>query len=123
MYFIIRRTKPDRIGTIKFSNTCVENQSPETVKAHSQDFILMTDKIAQIDTTDITVKTDKVAKTDTIARTDKAAKADTVTKTKTKRLSKGQRKHVRRMKQEARRAGIPDNQIKNRVRTSEAPKK
>ena len=49
-----------------------------------------------------------------------------VTKTgkmKRKKLSRGQRKHVRRMKQEARRAGIPDNQIKNRVRTSEAPKK
>ena len=43
-------------------------------------------------------------------------------KTKPKRLSKGQRKHVRRMKQDARKTGIPDNQIKNRMRTSEAPK-
>jgi len=44
-------------------------------------------------------------------------------KTKRKQLSRGQRKHVRRMKQEARRASIPDDQIKkNRMRTSEAPK-
>lgn len=43
-------------------------------------------------------------------------------KTKRKQLSRGQRKHVRRMKQEARRASIPDNQIKNRMRISEAPK-
>jgi hypothetical protein len=33
-----------------------------------------------------------------------------------KQLSRGQRKHVRRMKQEARRTSIPDNPIKKRVR-------
>jgi len=32
-----------------------------------------------------------------------------------KQLSRGQRKHVRRMKQEARRTGIPDNPIKKTV--------
>jgi len=39
-----------------------------------------------------------------------------------KQLSRGQRKHVRRMKQEARRTSIPDNPIKKRVRTSVAVK-
>jgi hypothetical protein len=33
-----------------------------------------------------------------------------------KQSSRGQRKHVRRMKQEARRTSIPDNPIKKRVR-------
>lgn len=36
-----------------------------------------------------------------------------------KQTSRGQRKHVRRMKQEARRTSIPDNAIKSRKRTSE----
>jgi len=39
-----------------------------------------------------------------------------------KQLSRGQRKHVRRMKQEARRTSIPDNPIKKRVRTSAVSK-
>ena len=43
-------------------------------------------------------------------------------KTERKQSSRGQRKHVRRMKQEARRTSIPDNPIKKRVRTSIAPK-
>ena len=38
-------------------------------------------------------------------------------KTEHKQSSRGQRKHVRRMKQEARRTSIPDNPIKKRVRT------
>jgi hypothetical protein len=38
-------------------------------------------------------------------------------KTKRKQLSRGERKHVRRMKQEARRTSIPDNPIKTTVRT------
>jgi len=36
-------------------------------------------------------------------------------KTKRKQLSRGQRKHVRRMKQEARRTSIPENPIKKTV--------
>lgn len=44
------------------------------------------------------------------------------TKTKRKPLSRGMRKHIRRVKQEARKASIPDNQTKNRRRASEAPK-
>ena len=48
-----------------------------------------------------------------------AAKTD---KTKRKQLSRGERKHVRRMKQEARRTSIPDNPIKKRVRTSAVSK-
>ena len=43
-------------------------------------------------------------------------------KTERKQSSRGQRKHVRRMKQEARRGSIPDNVIKSRKRTSEVPK-
>jgi hypothetical protein len=43
-------------------------------------------------------------------------------KTERKQTSRGQRKHVRRMKQEARRTSIPDNPIKNKKRASEAPK-
>ena len=38
-------------------------------------------------------------------------------KTERKKSSRGQRKHVRRMKQEARRTSIPDNPIKKRMRT------
>ncbi len=38
-------------------------------------------------------------------------------KTEHRQLSRGQRKHVRRMKQEARRTSIPDNPIKKRART------
>ena len=43
-------------------------------------------------------------------------------KTERKQTSRGQRKHVRRMKQEARRVSIPDNAIKSKKRTSEVPK-
>ena len=38
-------------------------------------------------------------------------------KTERKQTSRGQRKHVRRMKQEARRTSIPDNPIKKKIRT------
>jgi len=41
-------------------------------------------------------------------------------KTKRKQLSKGRRKHMRRMRQAARRASIQDDQIKNRMLASEA---
>ena len=43
-------------------------------------------------------------------------------KSERKQSSRGQRKHVRRMKQEARRTSIPDNPIKKRVRTPVSPK-
>ena len=43
-------------------------------------------------------------------------------KTEHKQSSRGQRKHVRRMKQEARRTNIPENPIKSRKRASEVPK-
>lgn len=43
-------------------------------------------------------------------------------KTKRKQLSRGQRKHVRRMKQEARKTSVTDNQIEKRIRASKAPK-
>jgi hypothetical protein len=49
-----------------------------------------------------------------------------VTKTsngKTKRISKGMRKHARRMKQEARKAGIPVNELKKKVRAPQVSKK
>ena len=36
--------------------------------------------------------------------------------------SRGQRRHVRRMKQEARRASMPDNQKRDKMRAAEAPK-
>jgi len=39
-----------------------------------------------------------------------------------KQSSKGQHKHVRQMKQEARRVSIPDNMIKSKKGTSEVPK-
>ena len=38
-------------------------------------------------------------------------------KTERKQTSRGQRKHVRRMKQEARRTSIPDNPIEKKIRT------
>ena len=43
-------------------------------------------------------------------------------KTERKQSSRGQRKHVRRMKQEARRVSIADNVIKSKKRTSEVSK-
>ncbi len=45
------------------------------------------------------------------------------TKTKRKALSKGQRKHVRRLKQEARRAGTVYRSPFGAVRAPEAPQK
>jgi len=42
---------------------------------------------------------------------------------KTKRTSKGMRKHVRRMKQESRKAGIPVNELKKKVRAPQIRKK
>jgi hypothetical protein len=49
-----------------------------------------------------------------------------VTKTsngKVKKTSRGMRKHVRRMKQESRKAGVPINELKGKVRSSQASKK
>ena len=49
-----------------------------------------------------------------------------VTKTdqgKVKKTSQGMRKHVRRMKQESRKTGVPVNELKKVVRTPKAPKK
>jgi hypothetical protein len=49
-----------------------------------------------------------------------------VTKTsngKIKRASKGMRKHMRLMKQEARKAGVPVNELKKRVRAPQVSKK
>jgi hypothetical protein len=49
-----------------------------------------------------------------------------VTKTsngKVKKTSRGMRKHVRRMKQESRKAGVPINELKRKVRSSQASKK
>ena len=49
-----------------------------------------------------------------------------VTKTsngKIKKTSRGMRKHVRRMKQESRKTGIPVNELKKRVRSPKVSKK
>ena len=49
-----------------------------------------------------------------------------VTKTsngKITKTSRGMRKHVRRMKQESRKAGIPISQLKKKVRTPQKSKK
>ena len=43
-------------------------------------------------------------------------------KTKRKPTSRGQRKHVRRMKQEARRGNVPDNKLKKVIPAVVAPK-
>jgi hypothetical protein len=40
-----------------------------------------------------------------------------------KKTSRGMRKHVRRMKQESRKTGIPVNELKKRVRSPQVPKK
>lgn len=48
-----------------------------------------------------------------------------VTKTsngKIKKASRGVRKHVRRMKQESRKTGIPVNELKKKVRAPQVPK-
>jgi hypothetical protein len=42
---------------------------------------------------------------------------------KIKKTPRGMRKHVRRMKQESRKAGIPINELKKKVRAPQAPKK
>jgi len=39
-----------------------------------------------------------------------------------KKTSRGMRKHVRRMKQESRKAGIPINELKKRMRSPQVPK-
>jgi hypothetical protein len=41
----------------------------------------------------------------------------------TKKTSRGMRKHVRRMKQESRKTGVPVNELKKRVRIAQVPKK
>lgn len=49
-----------------------------------------------------------------------------VTKTrngKIKKTSRGMRKHVRRLKQESRKVGIPINELKRRVRSPQVSKK
>ena len=48
-----------------------------------------------------------------------------VTKTnngKTKKTSRGMRKHVRRQKQESRKMGVPINELKKKVRSTPVPK-
>jgi hypothetical protein len=40
-----------------------------------------------------------------------------------KKTSRGMRKHVRRMKQESRKTGIPINELKKKVRTPQIAKK
>jgi hypothetical protein len=48
-----------------------------------------------------------------------------VTKTsngKIKKTSRGVRKHVRRQKQESRKAGVPVNELKKKVRSPQVPK-
>jgi hypothetical protein len=49
--------------------------------------------------------------------------ATKTSKGKLKKTSRGMRKHVRRMKQEARKAGVPDNQLKKRLRSPQVSKK
>ena len=39
-----------------------------------------------------------------------------------KKTSRGMRKHVRRQKQESRKAGIPINELKKKVRLQKVPK-
>ena len=41
---------------------------------------------------------------------------------KVKKTSRGMRKHVRRMKQETRKTGVPINELKKKVRISQVPK-
>lgn len=49
--------------------------------------------------------------------------ADKISERKTSRKSKGMRKHVRRMKQETRKAGTPLSEWKKKVRSQPIPKK
>jgi len=51
------------------------------------------------------------------------AMAEKTSNGKIKRTSKGIRKHIRRMKQESRKAGIPVNELKKKVRAPQIPKK
>ena len=39
-----------------------------------------------------------------------------------KKTSRGMRKHLRRMKQESRKTGVPVNELKKRVRVLQVPK-
>ena len=41
---------------------------------------------------------------------------------KIKKTSRGVRKHVRRLKQESRKMGVPINELKKKVRTLQKPK-
>ena len=41
---------------------------------------------------------------------------------KVKKTSRGMRKHVRRMKQESRKTGVPINELKKKVRPVQKPK-
>ena len=74
---------------------------------------VMTENKKKSDKAEKTIKAEKAATTDKAEKTIKIEKATTTdkvektVKTKTKRLSKGQRKHVRRMKQVARKEGVP----------------
>jgi len=43
-------------------------------------------------------------------------------KTERKQTSRGQRKHMRRVKQEARKNSLPENPTLKKIRTSEVPK-
>jgi hypothetical protein len=48
-----------------------------------------------------------------------------VTKTnqgKVQKTSRGMRKHVRRMKQESRKTGVPVNELKKKIRPTKVPK-
>ena len=48
---------------------------------------------------------------------------DTTSNGKTKKTSRGMRKHLRRVKQESRKAGIPVSEWKKKVRTQPIAKK
>ena len=41
---------------------------------------------------------------------------------KVKKTSRGMRKHVRRMKQESRKIGVPVNELKKKIRLPQVPK-
>ena len=45
-----------------------------------------------------------------------------MTRIKPRRVAQGQRKHVRRMKQEARKGNVPDNKLKKVIPVVAAPK-
>lgn len=49
--------------------------------------------------------------------------ATKISQGKIKKTSRGMRKHVRRMKQESRKTGLPVNELKKRVRSPQVSKK